>query len=84
MSLQVPVIATNAGGHPEIIDHMVSGILVEKENSTAIAKAAIKIFEDPSFKNSLIENGKNKSRTSYSVATCVTSVRKIYNSFAIS
>jgi hypothetical protein len=46
MSAGVPVIASNVGGLPEIIQHDVNGLLVEN-NASAIAGAIRELAEDP-------------------------------------
>src|SRR5205814_42692 len=42
-----PVIATNAGGVPEIIEDGVSGILVAPGNADELAAAIRRVFSDP-------------------------------------
>ncbi|HEX7518397.1 MAG TPA: glycosyltransferase family 4 protein [Chthoniobacterales bacterium] len=42
-----PVIATDAGGVPEIIEHGVSGILVTPGSSAELAEAILRILSDP-------------------------------------
>lgn len=43
----VPVIATNVGGIPEIVEHDVSGLLIEPKDSNASAHAIISLIESP-------------------------------------
>lgn len=42
----VPVIGTNVGGIPDVIQHGDNGLLIEPKNSDAIAKAIIKLLTD--------------------------------------
>ena len=44
MACEVPVIATNAGGVPEVVEHGVDGYLVEPGDVPAAAKYAIDIL----------------------------------------
>jgi glycosyltransferase involved in cell wall biosynthesis len=44
MACEVPVVATNVGGVPEVIEHGVDGYLVEPGNVAAAAKFAIDIL----------------------------------------
>ncbi|MDI6591320.1 MAG: glycosyltransferase family 4 protein [Patescibacteria group bacterium] len=54
----VPAVATKVGGIPDIIRDEETGILVEPKNSQVIAQAIIKIFSDPEFGQSLVQNAK--------------------------
>jgi len=44
MACEVPVIATNAGGVPEVVEHGVDGYLVEPGDVTSAAQYAIEIL----------------------------------------
>jgi L-malate glycosyltransferase len=44
MACEVPVIATNVGGVPEVVEHGVDGYLVEPEDVASAAKFAIEIL----------------------------------------
>ena len=52
----VPVIASDTGGIPDIIEDGKTGILVEPKNSEQIANAVIKVFSDPNFTETLAYN----------------------------
>ena len=43
----VPVVATNVGGIPEIVEDEVSALLVEPRDSTQISKAIIRLLDEP-------------------------------------
>lgn len=60
MALGVPVITTNVGGNPEIIENGVSGILVEYNNKTEIKNAILNLYNNDQLKNELIKNAKEK------------------------
>ncbi|XCF07369.1 glycosyltransferase family 4 protein [Tamlana crocina] len=53
----VPIIATNAGGIPEVIVNGKTGILCEKENAKDFAKKALEVLNNKDLKIELIENG---------------------------
>jgi glycogen(starch) synthase len=42
-----PVVGTRVGGLPEIVLHQQSGLLVDKEDSAALAQAIVYLFEHP-------------------------------------
>ncbi|MCX7549979.1 glycosyltransferase family 4 protein [Xanthomarina sp. F2636L] len=53
----VPIVATNYGGIPEVVENNKTGILCEKENPVAFAEAALKIIEDKNLREQLVING---------------------------
>ena len=42
-----PVVGTRVGGLPEIVEHQQTGLLVEREDSTALAKAIMILLDAP-------------------------------------
>lgn len=56
MAAGVPVIATNVGGIPDIVEHEHTGILVEKGNAEQIAEAIEKIYSNEALRETLIRN----------------------------
>jgi glycosyltransferase involved in cell wall biosynthesis len=57
MASRAPVVATNVGGIPEIVEHEVSGLLVEPENPEALSAAIRRVLTDANLKKELVENG---------------------------
>jgi glycogen(starch) synthase len=47
MSYGVPAIGCRAGGIPDVIDHGITGLLVEPDNAPALAAAALQLVNDP-------------------------------------
>jgi N-acetyl-alpha-D-glucosaminyl L-malate synthase BshA len=62
MVLGTPVIATNVGGIPEIVEEGVSGILVEKDNPKQLAVAIDRVLGDEELGKTLVENGREKAK----------------------
>ena len=54
--LQVPVIATNVGGIPELISNNITGLLVPPENPEAMTDAINKLLSDNNTKQKLSKN----------------------------
>lgn len=54
----VPVVTTNAGGIPYILEHEKTGLMVEIDDHEALAKAAIRLLEDEVLAQNLITNGR--------------------------
>lgn len=58
MALEVPVIATNFGGSPELIEDGVSGILVTPGDETDLAKAVDSLLGDKAFREQIARSGR--------------------------
>jgi glycosyltransferase involved in cell wall biosynthesis len=57
MACTVPVVATRAGGIPEIVEHEVSGLLVEPDDPAALTSAIDRVLADDGLSRRLAENG---------------------------
>lgn len=66
MMAGVPVIGTNAGGVPEIIENGVSGILFQPGNSLELAEAMEKLIVDVSYRTRLATAGKERADSLFS------------------
>lgn len=53
----VPIVATNAAGIPEVVEHNKTGILCEKEDPDAFADAVLKVLNNTNLKDTLVKNG---------------------------
>lgn len=51
----LPVVSSDAGGIPWIVDHGRTGLLVRRDDDAAMAAAAISLLENPSLASSLTE-----------------------------
>lgn len=58
MALGLPIVSTNVGGIPYLLTHEVSGLLVEKNDHSAMAQAALRILQSSSLRQRLAENAK--------------------------
>ena len=78
MQLGRPVIAADSGGLKEIIDNKLNGILVEKENPSAIAEAVIFLIENKKNALNLGLNGKKTAQDKFSWDENINSFNKLY------
>lgn len=58
MALGLPVISTNVGGIPYLIEHEKNGILVKSDDANALKKGILKLINDPGLAEKLSENGR--------------------------
>ena len=57
LACQKPVVATRVGGIPEIIEDGTTGLLVEPDNSRALAEALMRVLKDGELRKVLARNG---------------------------
>nr|WP_319555498.1 glycosyltransferase family 4 protein [uncultured Vibrio sp.] len=63
MSAGLPVIGSNTGGIPDIIEHGYNGFLIEPGNADALADAIVSLYEDEQKRAGFIQNGIKKLET---------------------
>jgi glycosyltransferase involved in cell wall biosynthesis len=78
MAAGVPVVATRAGGVPEVIIHEKTGILVETGDHEGLAKGIIKILNNQSSAKQLAENAKELIRREHSVNHMLDKIEELY------
>ena len=57
LASSVPVVSTNVGGIPFLVEHENTALLVPAEDHQAMAAAVIRLLQDHQLKNNLIKNG---------------------------
>jgi glycosyltransferase involved in cell wall biosynthesis len=57
-----PVVTTNAGGIPYIVTDGETGLMVEREDCGGLARAALRLFEEPGLASRLARNAHEQSR----------------------
>ncbi len=78
MSLKIPIIATNAGAHSELIIDRTNGILVKKNSADAMANAILKFLNNRNFREMSINNGFKFSKN-FNLPKILPSIEKIYS-----
>ncbi|MFH1502349.1 MAG: glycosyltransferase [Candidatus Eisenbacteria bacterium] len=63
MSNAVPVVATNVGGLPTIVEPEETGLLVEPKSPAALASAIARVIDDGALRRRLIHGGLSFART---------------------
>ncbi len=61
MSVGIPVITTNIGGNPEIVENEKTGILVKYNEKAELESAILKLYENTNLKNEIVQNAKVKA-----------------------
>lgn len=78
MSLGLPVITTNIGPLPELIENDKDGVLVEPDNKEQIKNAIVKVLQNDNFRLSIIKNARKKSKK-FSIQNTVNELEKLLN-----
>lgn len=78
MAAEKPVIATNAGGPPEVITHGVDGLLVEPGDIDGMSAAILELAGDPGKRRKMGANGYKKVKAQFTIAHIASQVEKIY------
>ena len=76
----LPIIATQVGGIPEIIEHGVTGLLIPAGDSQALVLALHRLMENSSFSATLARAGQQRVRSTYSFESAITQLHALYAS----
>lgn len=61
MALGLPVVSTNVGGLPFLIEHNIDGILIEKNNARALADSVLYLINHPEDAQQIALNARKKA-----------------------
>jgi len=73
-----PVVATRVGGLPEVIIHQKTGLLVEKEDSSALADSIASLLEDQAWAVGMGQAARQRAMETFSWERCVSAYAGIY------
>ncbi|MFC1678607.1 glycosyltransferase [Elusimicrobiota bacterium] len=74
----LPVIATNVGGIPEIVENGETGILVPPADSVGLADAVIALIADPGLAERFAERGREVAAARFTGRTFSREIEKLY------
>ena len=78
MAAGKPVIATNAGGVPDIIENGVNGILVPPRNPQRLADGVLKVLNDLELGKKLGDAGRKAVKQRFSLEKQMRKIEKLY------
>ncbi|MGI9041229.1 MAG: glycosyltransferase [Gemmatimonadales bacterium] len=61
MGCEVPVVASDAGGLPEVVEHGVTGLVVPRGDVTALANAIGTLLDDPDLRRRMGQAGRQRA-----------------------
>ncbi len=79
MALSRPVVASDVGGIPEMIEDGVTGLLVEHDNPVALAAAIVKLLTDHAYADTLARAGHDLVHDRFCIELMVKAVEEIYD-----
>ena len=82
MASNVPIVATKAGGIPEIITHQQTGLLADIKDATTLASHVAHLIENTAIKNQLIVNA-SQSVKAYDIDSFAEKTLNIYQKVVI-
>ena len=71
MAMEIPVVATQVSGIPELVEHEHTGLLVPPENAERLADAIHRILSDPPLAEAMVQAGASRVRERYNLETNV-------------
>lgn len=78
MVMNKPVVATDVGGIPDVVDDGITGILVPVGDANALANAIQKLLRDPQLRTQMGTAGYKKISEQFSAATMVQKITDVY------
>jgi len=79
MASGLPVVATNVGGNPEVIEDGKTGFLVPQADSQSLAKAIIKLLKDGHLRKTMGKNARKKAEEKFSLQVSVDKHIEVYD-----
>lgn len=83
MRAGLPVIVSNVGAIPEMIEDGQSGLLIEPGSSDAIAQAVINLSRDDVLRQRLAESARKAYEKKYEVNACIRELSSIYSNMCV-
>ena len=79
MATELPVIATDVGGNPELVINNQTGYLVPKQNPIAMAEAFKQYLDNPNLLASHGKAGRARCESTFSLNRMITDYMNIYD-----
>jgi len=74
----LPIVATNVGGNPEIVQDGLNGFLIESESSEEISKAIKRLLNDKSKMLSMAKESRLIAESKFSIPNMVSTLESLY------
>jgi N-acetyl-alpha-D-glucosaminyl L-malate synthase BshA len=81
MSAEVPVVASNAGGLPEVIDHGVTGYLHDSGHTAGFVSSVLRLLDNSALRRQMGRAGRRVARERFNIDEMVGRYIQVYESF---
>ena len=78
MARGLPVVATDVGGNPEVVDDGRTGLLVPPRDPAALAEALLILWRNPALGRQFGRAGRDKAERSFDIRRTVAQYEAIY------
>ena len=82
MACSKAIVATRAGGIPEVVDDGVTGLLAEPRDHRAMARAIVRLLKDPAERQRMGEAGFSRLRERFTLERMVAGTAAVYSRLA--
>jgi glycosyltransferase involved in cell wall biosynthesis len=79
MMSRIPVVASDAGGIPEIVEHERTGLLVPVDDPKALAEAIGRLLDDPQLRERLVDAAETVTSVRYTPEAMAASYEALYS-----
>jgi len=80
MAAGLPVVATDVGGNPELVDNGTTGLLVPPRDANALAKAMLQLLSSPETAARMGSAGRERIERRFSMGRAVHETQQLYTS----
>lgn len=83
MAAGLPVVASSVGGIPELVDHGITGCLIQPGDVEALRDALSKLLADGRLRTEMGVAGRNRIEQAYSIDRVMPHIEKLYNELGV-
>lgn len=78
MAARLPVVATDVGGNPDLIEHAVTGLLAPGENSAVLAERLLQLVRQPQTRSRLAECAYRQVQERFQISCMIENYKNTY------
>lgn len=79
MGCELPVVASDAGGLPEVVDHGVTGLVVPRGDASALAEALDRLLADPALRRQMGRAGRERALRLFDWDIAAAKLEEVYD-----